>query len=124
MNSVTSAEERARPDWDSAEAYEVNALHPGEPLRRLLAVGLDDSDFDSDLARLENELARDFRQLEAEPPTQPMTADEGLVNVSTGHGSARFRYLDVRGGFEQARTIPGGFEWFKRQCRQIETGPR
>jgi len=106
-----------------------------------------------------------------------MTADEGLVDVLTGHASARFRYLDVRNvdawrrerlpwatnipsdrlaeeaarvfrketelvvygdddastkaaardlervGFERPRTIPGGFEWFKRHGWQIETGP-
>ena len=84
-------------DWDSAEAYEVNALHPGEALRRLFPTGLDGSDFEADLRRLENELARAAREREREPPTRSMTADEGLVDVLTGHGSARFVYLDVRG---------------------------
>jgi hypothetical protein len=26
-------------------------------------------------------------------------------------------------GFERTRAIPGGFEWFKRQGWQVETGP-
>jgi hypothetical protein len=83
-------------DWDAAEAHEVNVLHPGEPLRRLFPAGLEDADFETELKRLENELARDFRELEAQPPTRPMTADEELEDSLTGHGSARFRYLDVR----------------------------
>ena len=83
-------------DWDSAEAYEVNGLHPGEALRRLFPTGLDGSDFEAELRRLENELARDAREREREPARRPMTADEGLVDVLTGHASARFRYLDVR----------------------------
>lgn len=81
---------------ESAEMYPVNALHPRDALRRLFPDGLADGDFSQELRRLEAELARDDREREPEPPTPPMSADDTLFDLLTGHASARFRYLDVR----------------------------
>jgi rhodanese-related sulfurtransferase len=165
-------------EWDAAEAYDVNALHPGGALRRLFPAGLDDGDFETELSRLECEIARADREREPEPPSPPMTADDVLDDLLTGHAGNRFRYLDVRSvdswrrerlrwsvniplerlpeeaakvywkktdlvvygddeastqaaarelqrlGFKKPRTIPGGFEWFKRRGGwELETGP-
>jgi rhodanese-related sulfurtransferase len=96
-------------NWDAAEAYEVNALRPDEPLRRLFPAGLDDADFETELKRLEKELARDLRDLQGRPPTRAPTADESLLDVLTGHGSARFEFLDVREVEAWRRErVPGG----------------
>ena len=56
-------------DWEAAEAHEVNALHPGEALGRLFARRLDDGEFETELTRLEEALAKYVRELELEPPT-------------------------------------------------------
>jgi rhodanese-related sulfurtransferase len=83
-------------EWQAAEGYPVNGLHPGDALGRLFPTGLEGADFETELARLENELARDDREREPEPPAPPMTADDVLADLLTGHASARFRYIDVR----------------------------
>jgi rhodanese-related sulfurtransferase len=83
-------------EWESAKMYPVNGLHPGDALRRLFPDGLADGDFEQELRRLETELARDDREREPEPPAPPMSPDDTLVDLLAGHGSGRFRYLDVR----------------------------
>jgi hypothetical protein len=70
-------------DWRSAEAYGVSALDIREPLLRLFPAEID-SDFEADVKRLERELLRDFRALQAEPPTPATTQDEGVVDVTDG----------------------------------------
>jgi rhodanese-related sulfurtransferase len=84
-------------EWEAAEAYRVNSLHPGEALRRLFPNGLDDRhSFETELERLEREIDRDERERVREPPPSPMTRDDSLEDLLWGHASARFRYLDVR----------------------------
>jgi rhodanese-related sulfurtransferase len=96
-------------EWDGAEAYEVNTLRPGDPLRRLFPEGLDDADFETELKRLEKELATHLHDLRSRPSPLAMTAGENLVDVLTGHGSARFKFLDVREVEAWRRErVPGG----------------
>ena len=82
-------------DRQGVEPYDVNRRHPGEALRRLFPVGLDDGDFDDEVGRLQR-ASEDFKRLAQRPPLPPMTADDGLDDLLNGHASARFRYIDVR----------------------------